>query len=181
MIDFDVADIADALECIDGADGEHEAMRTNVQVDFLAGWLETSLALHYAPETVSPVHRELAPAPLLSRDPSLAMAARAASALGAKRIATELDFVATAATWTRLRPFPGYTGMPHLASAQAGARLATRFVERYAAIARAVLDEGAKAPRAPFAWMSWLTLGGRVDPTFVPTDQVASRAPIARG
>ncbi len=180
MVDFDEADVADALDVVHATPAERAALRASVRFDFHAGWLETSLALHYAPRTVSPIHRELPPAPELGRDRALALAERVARTVGAGRISDELAFVSTAATWSRLRPFLGYTGMPHLASREAGARLADRFVDRYAEVARAVLDGGASAPRAPFAWMPWLTLNGRVDATHVPTDQVASRAPRDR-
>lgn len=177
MIELDPRELDGAIELVSCSSEEKTALRENLRFDFHAGWLETSLALHYAPHTVSPVHRDLAPAPPLGRDRMMSALHGVARALGRERVAVELDFIATAATWTKLRPFLGYTSMPHLASAKAGAHLAAKFVARYAETARKVLFEGAPAPRAPFAWMPMATLGGRIDATFVPTSKVAADPP----
>lgn len=177
MVALETGELAEALEHVPS--DERARVAESLPFDFHAGWLETSLALHYAPHTVSPVHRSLPPAPPLGRDGALAFAARAARRFGVSKMATELDFVARAATWTRERPFLGYTGYPHLASAEAGAVIARRFVAHYAERARAVLERGERPPRAPFAWMPWLTLGGRLDATLVPTPEVAAAPPAS--
>jgi len=174
MVDFREGLLDEALEHLGGTDEERAYVRRTVQFDFHAGWLETSLALHYAPESVSPTYRELPPAPELGRDPAMSALRRAASALGARRVATELEFIARAATWTKIRPFPGYTGMPHLASAEAGACLARIFIAEYAKVAQTIFERGEEAPRPPFRWMPLATLGGRLDATFVPTEDVAA-------
>lgn len=179
MIALDTAELDEVTELAPGSESERAALREKLRWDFHAGWLETSLALHYAPETVSAIHRELPPAPPLGRDGLLSALHRVARALGRRSLATELDFIASAATWTRQRPFLGYTSMPHLATAEAGARIAEKFVARYAEVARAVLFDGAPAPRAPFRWMPMATLGGRVEATFVPTRDVAADPPPA--
>lgn len=176
----DARELDEAVELVDCTSEERAALRASLPLDFHAGWLETSLALHYAPETVSPVYRDLPPAPPLGRDPVLGTASAIARALGREGLADELELAARASTWTRQRPFVGYTSMPHLASAEAGALIARRFVARYAEAARATLYEGARAPRPPFAWMPLATLGGRIDATFVPTSEVAADPPRPR-
>jgi creatinine amidohydrolase len=180
MVDFRSEELEEALTHLGGTREERAFIRRNLQFDFHAGWLETSLALHYAPQSVSSIHRELPPSPELGRDRTMSALHRVARALGAKQAAVELDFIATAATWARLRPFPGYTTMPHLATAEAGASIARSFVAKYAEAARAVLDEGAPAIRPPFSWMPIATLGGRLDPTLVPTEQVTVEVTGAR-
>lgn len=162
----------EALALVDASEPEKRALKESLRFDFHAGWLETSLALHYAPETVSPLHRALAPARPLPRTAIFARASQAASRLGAERLATELDFLATASNWAKQRPFVGYTSMPHLARAEVGAVVAREFVRRYAERARAVFDRGEPAPRPPLRWLRYATLDGRLDPMFVPTEDV---------
>jgi len=68
---------------------------------------------------------------------------------------------------------------PDLASAECGRCIAERFVERYAEVGERVLWEGEAAPRAPFSFLEALTLGGRLEPTFVPVAEVTAD-PLAR-
>ncbi|NUO52378.1 MAG: creatininase family protein [Polyangiaceae bacterium] len=172
MVDFDDALLADPLSTL--PEPERSRVRETLRFDFHAGWLETSLALHYAPDSVSPEHRSLSPAPSLGRDRAIGLASRVAKRLGAASISAELDFLASAATWTKMRPFLGYTGHPALATREAGRRIASRFVARYVELGEAVLYGAAPSPRAPFRYLPALTLGGRLEPTFVPTSDVAT-------
>src|SRR5207237_890315 len=80
----------------------------------------TSLLLHYRPDCVSADHRRLPPCPDLVPQRPFLLAARAAALLGRRALADELRFVARAVGWMQLRPFPGYTGSPHHATAPAG-------------------------------------------------------------
>jgi creatinine amidohydrolase len=175
MVELDPALLDDAVATVPAA--ERARVAEDLRFDFHAGWLETSLALHYAPESVSPRYVDLPPAAALTRDPLLGMLSRTARTLGSKRTAAELDFLATAVSWPRLRPFVGYTGRPHLATAEAGARIAARFIERYAAAARDVLEGDADPPAAPFRFLPALTLGGRLAPTFVPPGDIDAALP----
>jgi creatinine amidohydrolase len=176
MVSFDDTLLADALATLE--EPERGRVREGLRFDFHAGWLETSLALHYAPASVSPRHRELAPAPSLGRDRALGLASTLARRFGAAGVAAELDFLASAATWTRQRPFLGYTGFPRLASAEAGRRIAAAFVAQYIAMGRDVLYGAPRpTPRAPFRFLPALTLGGRLEPTFVPTPEVKASIP----
>ena len=142
---------------------DRSAMAEDWPHDFHAGFGETSLALHYAPDTVSGDHTTLPPcAPL---EPRKAMAALPSLArrLGRTNLAGELNFGALVLTWLALRPFPGYTTRPHLANPETGRLLADLACERYAKAAEAVFTQGAAPPRAGMRWVLGLSLGGRID------------------
>lgn len=175
MVRFDVALFDRALAALACDEAARRDVRERLRFDFHAGWLETSIALHYAPESVSDVRAELPPGPVLEADPALARAAALAARLGRDGLAAELSFLATASTWTRVRPFPGYTSRPDLASADAGAHIAELFVARYVEATRDVLYGRGRSPAPPFAFLRALTLDGRLDPTFVPLEHVAQR------
>lgn len=130
--------------------------------DYHAGLMETSLALHYDPETVSPRYRDLPPCPMAVPAPAMARAARIATALGRHNLARELEFAAGGIGWFALRPFHGYTGHPHLASPELGASLADMAAETYADAALAVFQDGAPSPKPGMRWMPAATFGGRV-------------------
>lgn len=131
--------------------------------DFHAGFFETSLMLHWAPASVSPRHIELPPCPAVPRSRSMSALGRIAAAFGASGRAAELDFAAVALGWQSLRPFPGYTGHPALASADAGALFADLVVERSAPPTRLALA-GEPVGGPPLAWIGPLTAWGRLAP-----------------
>lgn len=139
-----------------------EQVRDEIAVDFHAGFLETSLSLHYAPDSVSPDHATLPPCPPIRPHPALAAVSRAARRLGAGPLARELAFAANGLGWYALRPFPGYTGRPHLASTEVGRLLAERIAGRFSDATRAVFDGAAKAPPPIMGWLGALSLGGRI-------------------
>lgn len=143
---------------------EREAMIEDASSDFHGGFIESSLALHFAPESVKSVIRELPPCPPLVPNARYVWAASAASRAGCKTLAKELLLVGKAIAWGELRPFPGYTGRPHRANAKAGAMLATLIRDRYAALANAVFYGTGASPAPVMEWMPWATLGGRVAP-----------------
>jgi len=144
---------------------ERKEMARDLALDFHAGFFETSVALHYAPETVSPRHVDLPPCPPFRPHAGVAAASRLADRLGRAELARELRFAAAALAWIALRPFPGYTGRPHLANAAAGAVFARHMVDLYEREARAVIEDGAPPPRPILTWLGGLTLGGRL-PSF---------------
>jgi creatinine amidohydrolase len=150
---------------------DRAAVMREMAVDFHAGFGETSLALHYAPASVSAMHRDLPPCPPITPDPPLVAAARAARAAGREALAAELDFAARGRGWAALRPFPGYTGRPHLASAAVGERFAAKLVDAYAEAARAVFA-GAEGPSPIMPWVLGATLGGVIPGMRVPLDRV---------
>ena len=76
MLD-DAGRFADALAPIRDAT-ERRTVHEGLKYDFHAGFFETSLALHFAPQSVSPAHRELAPCPRFAPTPIFARASRVA-------------------------------------------------------------------------------------------------------
>jgi creatinine amidohydrolase len=151
----------DALGAIGDA-REREAMARDLRMDFHAGFFETSLALHYAPASVSPRHVDLPPCPTVVPEVKMAAAARAARRLGRETLARELEFAATGLGWNALRPFPGYTGRPHLASAAAGAAFARHMMAVAEPVVWDVLENGAPPPAPIMTWVGTLSAGGRL-------------------
>jgi len=130
--------------------------------DIHAGFLETSLALHFAPETVSTRLDQIPPCPEIPPDARLAATSRAAALMGRAELSQQLAYGALAAGWYALEPFPGYTGMPHLANAETGARLARSITERGLPVVEAVLAGQAEPPPPFMPWIRHATLGGRL-------------------
>lgn len=162
LVDVDVSRFRPAVAHIPDA-AEAERVLADLACDFHAGFMETSLALHYAPTSVSPRHRELPPCPPLPLDPVLARMERGARRMRRWRLADELLVAARAQGWGTLRPFPGYTSAPHLASRSAGAYFASQLVDLYAPSVRGVLDGSREAPAPVMPWILWATLGGRME------------------
>jgi creatinine amidohydrolase len=173
----DGARFAPAFAHIEDATLRAEMLRTLPQ-DFHGGFFETSAALHYAPETVLPMHRTLPPCPPFRPARGARLASRVAGRLGARGLASELSLVADGLGWFGLRPFPGYTGRPNLARAEAGAVFAREIVREYAAVGRAVLYGDARSPRPILRWLPAASLGGRLGPS-VPERSVQRFATAA--
>jgi creatinine amidohydrolase len=170
MLD-DPAPYAEAYAHIEDA-AERAEMMKSIGTDFHAGFFETSVSLHYAPESVSPVYAQLPPCPEVRRDPALDLACRAARAMGRDVLARELDFAANGKGWNAMRPFYGYTGRPHRASAAAGAVFARAILDRYQAGVPAVLDGRERSPKPIMAWVGVLSMNGRLAGLHVPIDQI---------
>lgn len=140
------------------------AVRADLDLDFHAGFLETSLMLHWAPQAVSPVHRSLPPCPPMPEIAPLRWLGAAAGALGFGRAAHEMRFGARAGGWNLLRPFPGYTGHPAHANAEAGRLAAEHTTAAVAPVVAEVLAGKRPPPAPPFRWVGPLTLWGRLGP-----------------
>lgn len=147
---------------------EREQMMGAMANDFHAGFFETSMALHYAPESVAPDYTSLAPCPDVRPAGPLALASRMARALGAERLSRELTFAAEGLGWNALRPFPGYTGRPHRATPQAGAVFAAEIVRRYVEGIEEVFAGRAESPPPIMRWVGTLSFGGRIGKLSVP-------------
>ncbi len=171
MLEIDSRRYADAFADIEDPAERERAMR-DLPVDFHAGFFETSLALHYAPESVRPIYRSLPPCPDFAPVRPVQALAAVARAAGARSLSAELGYVAAGLSWFALRPFPGYTGRPHLASARAGERFARHMVSGFAELAEAVFAGRARSPRPIMQWLPWLSLGGRVGSPNVPPEAV---------
>lgn len=153
---------ADVVEPIPDAHDRAAAL-ADLPFDLHAGFGETSLALHYAPSSVSDVHRRLPPCPPVTPLGPVTRLASLARATGAASLAGELAFAAYALGWMRLRPFPAYTGRPHLANAESGRRLAAHIVARAVDLADDVFAGRRESPRPMLGWAEALSLGGRVE------------------
>jgi creatinine amidohydrolase len=172
MLDLNVEDYADAYATIED-EAERAVMIREATNDFHAGFMETSLALHYAPESVDPIHRKLPPCPEVVPNARLLTASRAAARFGKMQLARELRFAATAIAWHALRPFPGYTSRPHLASAEAGSTIAGHVVPEFARVADRVFRGQEAAPEPIMPWIASATLGGTIPTDSIPLDAIA--------
>lgn len=160
MLNVDVADYAPAYAHLPAAD--RERLLPALPSDFHAGFFETSLALHFAPQTVDPTYGELPPCPAFAPDPGMLAAARGARALGKRQLAAELELAAIGKGWQTLRPFPGYTGEPAKATAAAGAFFAEKILELWAPRTEAVLIRGETPPAPIMGWLKTASLGGAI-------------------
>jgi creatinine amidohydrolase len=161
MLWLDPAKFAAAVAHVED-ERERELMLSTLANDFHAGFFETSMALHYAPESVSPDYRSLPPCPEVRPQQSFMLAARAARAVGAEKLARELTFAAAGLGWNALRPFPGYTGRPHRATPQAGAIFASAILDTYEPLVEEVIAGRAQSPPPIMSWAGMLSLGGRL-------------------
>jgi creatinine amidohydrolase len=161
LLDPDVSKIADAYAHIED-EAERAAMMRDQHLDFHAGFGETSLTLHYAPESVSPKYRELPPCPPIQPVSAWKRASELARRAGQKRLADELRFAAYGLGWQAMTPFLGYTGRPHRATAQAGAALAKVFVDGFETAVEDVFAGRARSPEPIMKWAPALSLDGRI-------------------
>ena len=168
LLELEPSKYAEALLHVED-EAERAQMLAALPLDFHAGFFETSMALHYAPESVAPDYKSLPPCADVRPDGKLALAAKMAGAFGARRLARELTFAAAGVGWNALRPFPGYTGRPHRATPQAGAVFAREIVSRYVAVTEDVFAGRAESPPPIMRWIGRLSLGGRVGNLTIPT------------
>ena len=161
------------LEAIEDAWSPVADPASQAASDCHAGFIETSLALHYAPEHVQG-HEALPPCPPPTPARVPATLARLARALGRDALGLDLELVARGLGWYALRPFPGYTGRPDLANPDSGAVFARALTEAFAARAREIFEAEAAASTPPLAWMPWVSLGGRLGPGHIPADAIAT-------
>jgi creatinine amidohydrolase len=143
---------------------ERDRVRAELPLDLHGGFLETSVSLHLAPESVSKDLARVPPCPAVTPDAATTALARAAERVRARELASQLRTAAHYQGWLALRPFPGYTGRPHLASAAAGRVFVDRILERYEALVEGVFEGRARSPEPPMAWAATATLGGRLLP-----------------
>jgi len=149
---------------------ERAALIADVASDFHAGFVETSLSLHHASDTVGPLG-DLPPCPPIVPNRLAATLAGWARAAGLDGLGIDLDLIARGLGWWGMRPFLGYTGRPDLANPDAGAVFARALADGFAEVALEVF-EGAEAPTAPLAWLPAATLGGRVGGVSIPESAI---------
>lgn len=158
---FDPARFADVLALLPN-DTERANVIRELPLDYHAGLLETSIALAVAPDGVDPCYAKLPPCPEIVPDARLIRASSVAARAGKAHFAKDLETAAHFIAWRALRPFPGYTGRPHLASAEAGRAILRHVVGILADITWSVLEQGAPVPPPPMDWLARATLGGRL-------------------
>lgn len=166
IMDPDPEEYSDAYRAVpDPAD--RERLRARAREDIHAGFGETSLALHFAPETVQD-HRSTPPAPALPTVPIWEGAARVADKLGRVELAKEMRWVGMGMGWFALRPFPGYTCEPAMASAEVGEVFARLICDGITEEVERVLVDGAPSTPPVLRWVSTLTFGGLYGRANVP-------------
>jgi|GEM_PF-409552 len=163
-----------------GESSDRVPMQAGFRDDFHAGFLETSLSLHYAPASVNPRHVDLPPCPEVAPDRVLRTMAAAARTVGRDDLARELDIAAFGAGWYALRPFPGYTGRPALASARAGAAFAEAFLDLALQGVLEALQGRPPRVRPLGWWFEYASLDGRLGSTDVSLDDVLADVLDAR-
>ena len=161
LLEADGSAYAQAYEHIEDLAERREMMRDLFQ-DFHAGFAETSLTLHYAPESVSPSYRDVPPCPPIEPLSAWLNASRAARVMGAATLASELKLAAYGTGWQMLNPFPGYTGRPHRATAHAGAVFAAEIVRQAVACTEAVFEGREQSPQPVMQWLPALSMNGRL-------------------
>jgi creatinine amidohydrolase len=157
----DAAPFADALAPIPDPEDRAAAAR-ELKYDFHAGFFETSVAMHFAPTSVSSVHKTLPPCPPVVPNKLFLFASRLASRLGRPMLSRELELAAVGLGWNALRPFPGYSGRPHLANPASGEVFARKIIEGYVPAVEAVFERRERAPQPIMAWVGRLSAGGRI-------------------
>lgn len=143
-------------------EADREALKARVACDFHGGFMETSLALAIAPESVTDDLSTVPDCPEFAPDGTMLALAARAEKRGRDALAQELRLAAWGRGWASLDPFPGYTSKPRLASAEVGRAFAEKLVPGVVEEGRRVLFEGAPAPAPPMGWLHDLSLGGRI-------------------
>lgn len=159
QLSLDPNDYAHALAHLE--DDTRADVLAGLRWDFHAGLFETSVTLHFAPHTVAENWTALADCPAFGPVPLFTGLAAAARHTGRRELAAEFEFAAMGEGWAQLRPFPGYTGRPSLATAEAGAAFAEAILDLYEPHVEAVLS-GGEPERPIMQWAGPLTLWGRI-------------------
>lgn len=159
------------------------ALMADIASDFHGGFFETSLALHYAPESVRAFYTELPDCAPFAGPRLVARGVAGLRGLGARARARaeEVSLVARGAAWLSLRPFPGYTGAPSLATPAAGRVFARELTALFGDAAEAALYRGESPRPPPLGWLRWATLFGRVGVHAGPGDMLRFDHLVAEG
>jgi creatinine amidohydrolase len=165
--------VPDAVACV-CEPADRDAVAQRLPYDIHAGFLETSLALLLAPDTVGD-HRSVPPCPQLQPKAGPLRGARMASAVGLAGLSAELAFMARGLAWSGLRPFPGYSGAPHLASVEAGRALVDQLMPTMLAAADGCLLGEASNPPPALGWVGPATLWGRIPRTTAQVEDADRR------
>lgn len=158
---FTPADLSDVWAQVPDP-AERQALQDGLHCDFHGGFMETSLALAVAPHGVSQDLSGVPDCADFSPDATLLALATRAERRGREGLAAELRMAAWGKGWFSMKPFPGYTSRPRLASAAAGRAFIGHVLPTILAEGRDVLWEDAAPPEPPMGWLHDLSLGGRL-------------------
>ncbi len=161
QMDPAASDLDDVLATVQDAE-ERRVARQRIAEELHAGFLETSVAMCLAPDTV----RDPAKVPSCSVIVPVSVFRHASTLAKFFRnppLAIELNFLALALGWFAIRPFPGYSGMPHLANSRAGELLVKRIATQMHDHIKAVFDSNELPMPPPLLWLETLTWRGRLD------------------
>lgn len=164
MIDYRPGDYAGTEAFVMGEEGR-DFVKTKMNLDFHAGLFETSLCLYLCPHTVDECYKNLPHCPDLIPDKFLSGLSKATALVGKPELAREFEFAAIGMGWVNLKPFPGYSGRPSDASADAG----RFFVEEnilplYEKACLETLWGEEKSPEPIMKWVKQMTLAGTLMP-----------------
>ncbi len=139
------------------------AVDPNMGLDFHAGFFETSLVLHFAPETVGDYH-VLPPCPQYRPNFLLLLVSKVCFSVNLTRVAKQFEFAAIAVQWQQLRPHPGYSGRPDLASKENGKLIAQEILEQYSrCVSDYFVTHNPKCLNSvPLGWLYFFSLGGKL-------------------
>ncbi len=171
LLSPEAARYEDAYSCI--LDQElRRSMLADVGADFHGGFFETSVALHYAPSSVHADYTKVLPCPPFAARPLAVRLRKALSRVGLGALGRELEVVSLSLSWFGLRPFPGYTGRPALARAEAGEAFARHLMALFVPAAERIFSGTERPGAPPFAWLPlatlWGKLGARVPASALP-------------
>lgn len=139
-----------------------ERVLASLPFDTHAGFFETSIALAVAPETVSDLYLKLPDCPDVSPGPAVDRLMEKLHPVW--HHAHEIGHGVATMNWTNLKPFPGYTGIPSLASKAVGDFYVNDLIlPQYKTACLNGLWGDGSIPRTPFAWTKPFAplLGGR--------------------
>lgn len=151
MVTYDVSEIIPRMPHT--SDSELKLfLAKNMSTDFHGGFFETSIALCYAPQSVSKNFKSVPDCPEFKIPWIGRIAIELARKMKSHRFERELFFGLQAIAWSKLRPFPGYTGTPRHADASTGRELANLILERAESMAVTVFERKLSPVRPILEW-----------------------------
>lgn len=151
MIDYDESYFAAAFESISDL-AVRERLKNEMMSDLHGGFYETSMALHYAPQSVAKNYQETPDCPKIELNAVLSVFKTLVDRFGSRRLSREMGFGFYALSWAALKPFPGYTSRPRLANLDAGRVFAADLMRRSLTACERVFEQKEKAPRPILEW-----------------------------
>lgn len=161
ILEFDPERYEPVRKLLD-SDATFERVLASLPFDTHAGFFETSIALSVAPETVSDIYLKLPDCPDTAPGPTVDRLMEKLHPIW--HHAHELGHSVAALNWTKLKPFPGYTGIPSLASKEVGEFYVNQLIlPQYKTACLNGLWGDGSIPQTPFAWTKPLAplFGGR--------------------